>query len=315
MAEGSSNKDVFDCQVKACEKFFQEKLPRVQKLKLLAEDDIPENAKSFKEPKMYDITSFNAQEVVAVLSCIVNDRGQFKKNKTFYLLLRNGLEYVPDAAVELFKLIASPTKHQPGNAIVFLRPRGKKKFTAAAKKYDELNGALKAHYGKDTASFSRDIMKLFENAVANNDLPQATFEVYMILLFEIARRLVVLGEPSALKEQFDILPIGSAIARILKLLELGSETICTYDLVFLPGLKFHCFTGKAEHRRKAIDCINETTTEIAKKKWLESQQRLPSIIGAGAVMLNRATMLAIQFRNSLEELTQMFAPKNSKRPC
>lgn len=109
----TSDTDLFDCQVKACEKFFQEKLPRVQKLKLLAEDDIPENAKSFKEPKMYDITSFNAQEVVAVLSCIVNDRGQFKKNKTFYLLLRNGHENEPDATEELYRLQARPTEHQP----------------------------------------------------------------------------------------------------------------------------------------------------------------------------------------------------------
>ena len=314
MAEGSSNKDVFDCQVEACKKFFQAPLHKVQNLRPLENSHIPENDKRFTGP-IHDITGFDAREVVAVLSRIVNDREKFTPGKTFYLLLRNGLEYVPDAAVELFKLIASPTKYQPGNAIVFLRPRGKKKFTAAAKKYDELNGALKAHYGKDTASFSRDIMKLFENAVANNDLPQATFEVYMILLFEIARRLVVSGKPSPLKEQFDILPIGSAIARIVKLLELGSETICTYNLVFLPGLKFHCFSGKAEDRRKAIDCINETTEEIAKKKWLESQQRLPSIIGAGAVMLTRATMLAIQSHNSLEELTQMFAPKNNKRPC
>ena len=311
MAESSGNTDLFDCQVRACKNFFQASLPKVQNLKPLENDDIPENAKRFKGP-INDITKFNAREVVALLSRIANDREKFTAGKTFYLLLRNGQGNEPE---ELFRLTASPTTHQPGNAIVFLRPRGNRFFKREAKKYDELNGALKAHYEKDTASFSRDIMKLFENAVANNDLPQATFEVYMILLFEIARRLVVLKEPSALKEQFDILPIGSAVARIVRLLELGSETICTFDLVFLPGDKFHCFTGKVDYRRKAIDCINETTTEIAKKKWLESQQRLPSIIDAGAVMLNRATMLAMQFRNSLEELTQMFAPKNNKRPC
>lgn len=297
--------------MKACKNFFQASLPKVQNLKPLENDDIPENAKRFKGP-INDITNFNAREVVALLSRIANDREKFTAGKTFYLLLRNGQGNEPE---ELFRLTASPTTHQPGNAIVFLRPRGNRFFKREAKKYEELNGALKAHYEKDTASFSRDIMKLFESAVANNDLPQATFEVYMILLFEIARRLVVLKEPSALKEQFDILPIGSAVARIVRLLELGSETIWTFDLVFLLGDKFHCFTGKVGYRRKAIDCINETTTEIAKKKWLESQQRLPSIIGAGAVMLNRATMPAMQFRNSLEELTQMFAPKNNKRPC
>lgn len=257
-----SNTDVFDCQVKACEKFFQVQLSKVENLKPLAEDDIPKNAKLFKDPKIYDITSFDAREVVAVLSRIVNDRDQFKMNKTFYLLLRNGEENKTDEIEKLFRLRARPTKHQPGNAIVFLRPSGKKKFTEPAKKYDELNGALKAHYKEDTASFAKDIRRLFKNnPVADNDIPQAAFEAYMILLFEIARRLVALDDPSDKKKkmQFDVLPIGSAIARIMKLLEFGRKDICTFEDVFLPGYKFHCFTGKPEDRRKAIDTINKTT--------------------------------------------------------
>ena len=56
MAASSGNTDVFDCQVKACEEFFQEKLPKVQNLKPLENDCIPENAKKFKGP-IYDITN------------------------------------------------------------------------------------------------------------------------------------------------------------------------------------------------------------------------------------------------------------------
>lgn len=331
MASGNTHE--FDCQVKACEKFFQEQLPKVQNLKPLAEDDIPKNAKLFKDPKIYDITSFDAREVVAVLSCIVNDRDQFKMNKTFYLLLRNGPENKPDEIEELFRLRARPTKHQPGNAIVFLRPTGKKKFTEPAKKYEELNGALKAYYkedtAEDTASFARDIRKLFKNnAVANNNFPQAMFEAYMMLLFEIARRLVELEDPSDKKVQYDVLPIGSAIARIVKLLELGRTDICTFEDVFFPTSKFHCFTGEPEERRKAIDKINETTLEIAKKKNMETYGASVLWLGGAAidpakvfamqvpkqdsVAIDPAKVSTTQVKCHLEELKEMFC--SEKQP-
>lgn len=259
MAASSGNTVVFDCQVKACEEFFQKPLPKVQDLKPLENDDIPEDAKRFTGP-IYDITSFDAREVVALLSRIVNDREQFKMNKTFYLLLRNGRENKPDAIhQELFKLKARPTTDQPGNATVFLRPRGKKKFKTSVTTYTELHGALKASY-KDTASFASDIIKLFKkDAVVINDFPEATYEAYAILLFEIARRLVALEDPSDKKVQYDVLPIGSAIARIVKLLGLDSKDTRTFDDVFFPGHQFDCFTGKVEKRKKAINNINDTT--------------------------------------------------------
>lgn len=65
MATSSGNTVAFDCQVKACEEFFQKPLPKVQDLKPLENDDIPEDAKRFKGP-IYDITSFDAREVVAL---------------------------------------------------------------------------------------------------------------------------------------------------------------------------------------------------------------------------------------------------------
>ena len=317
MAASSGNTDEFDCQAKACEEFFQELLPKVQNLKPLENDYISENAKKFKGP-IYDITNFDAREVVALMSRIVNDRKEFTRGKTFYLLLRNGQENEPE---ELFRLKARPTKNHPGNAIVFLRPRGRKTFKTSAKSYEALKGELEAHYEEDTASFASDIRTLFKNnAVIINDLPQATFEVYTILLFEIARRLVELEDPSDEKVQFDVLPIGSAIARIVKLLELGRKDICTFDDVFFSKHKFHCFTGKPEDRRKAIDKINETTLEIAKKKWMERNHalthgvsvcevRVPMLVAAPDLA---AKVFAMQVNRHLEELKQMFCSQEQQ---
>lgn len=260
-------------QQEACTKFFRDNLPK-DVLKPMPEEKRPENTKNFKGP-VYDITGFDAVNVVALLSDIVNDKDQFTTNKTFYLLLQNSHGSKPDDKIEeLFKLRASPTKDQPGNGIVFLRPRRKKLFTQDARKYDELEGVLKAHY-KDTKTFAQDIKNLFQNnSVVTDNFPQATVETYTILLFEIARRLVTVEKPSEKKEEFDVLPIGSAIARSVNLLELGDVETCTFEDVFLSGEKFHCYTGKAKERRKAIDKINETTgTGINYLKELEDMFR------------------------------------------
>lgn len=260
-------------QQEACTKFFRDNLPK-DVLKPMPEEKRPENTKKFKGP-VYDITGFDAVNVVALLSDIVNDKDQFTTNKTFYLLLQNSHGSKPDDKIEeLFRLKARPTKNQPGNGIVFLRPRRKKLFTQDARKYDELEGVLKAHY-KDTKTFAQDIKNLFQNnSVVTDNFPQATVETYTILLFEIARRLVTVEKESEKKEEFDVLPIGSAIARSVNLLELGDEETCTFEDVFLSGEKFHCYTGKAKERRKAIDKINETTgTGINYLKELEDMFR------------------------------------------
>lgn len=262
---------VFKEQQEACTKFFRDNLPK-DVPEPMPEDKRPKNTKKFKGP-VYDITGFDAENVVALLSDIVNDKEQFKTNKTFYLLLQNSHDSKPDDEIEeLFRLKARPKPNQPGNGIVFLRPRGNKTFTQDAKKYDELNGALKAHYDKDTKSFAKDIKNLFQNnSVVTGDIPQATFEAYMILLFEIARRLVTVDKPSKKKKEYDVLPIGSAIARSVKLLE---EKKCTFDDVFLPKEKFHCYSKSLRKRREAIDNINKTTdTESNHLKELEDMFR------------------------------------------
>lgn len=68
--------------------------------------------------------------------------------------------------------------------------------------------------------------------------------------------------PSTTKKDFEVLPIASAIARIVKLLNLGKPETCRFRDVFLPNEKFGAFTGPRGDRRKAIDEINKTTSYI-----------------------------------------------------
>ena len=255
---------VFKQQQEACTKFFRDNLPK-DVLTPMQEEEKPENTKKFKGP-VYDITGFDAENVVALLSDIVNNKEQFKTNKTFYLLLQNSHDAQPDDEIEeLFRLKARPKPNQPGNGIVFLRPRGNKTFTRDAKKYDELHGALKAHYNKDTKSFAKDIKNLFQNnSVVTGNIPQATFEAYMILLFEIARRLVTVDEPSKEKKEYDVLPIGSAIARSVKLLE---EEKCTFDDVFLSEEKEE---KEKKKKKKKKEKISIATRKVPKKGGKQS---------------------------------------------
>ena len=244
MAQGS------DYQANACKNFFHEP----SKFEPF-EGEVKVGSKILKGP-FYDITKFDARKVVALLSQIVNDRGLFQKDNAFHFYIRNrdGKEMKV-----LFTLVAKPTQDQPGNGVVSLFSRETGNFHAP--KHSDLNLALMRHYKEDTKSFASDMKKLFRNnAVVNEaDFPQVTVEAYVVLLFEIARRLVVsVKDPTERKKQLDDLPIGSAIARLLKLLKLGSEQVCTFENVFSREGKFHCFAGEPEKRREAINRMNET---------------------------------------------------------
>ena len=202
---------------------------------------------------------------VAVLSLIVNNRTEFKEGETFYLLIRKSSEDHQEAEYEpLYRLTAKPTKHQPGNGIVVLRPKDRVEFPEHGKRYSMLNAALKIYYKTNTTSFAKDIKKLLKDNAQNKDIPEATFEAYMILLFEIARRLVRTENPSEKKKALDGLPMTSAITRLINLLELRKST---FDDVFLSSKgQFHCFKGEWDVRRKAIETINKAT---AKKGTVE----------------------------------------------
>ena len=256
----------------ACKTFFQDELP-LGVINELSGEDIPPNLKKFNG-RVFDITGFDGQQVVALLSYIVNAKGEFKPNQTCYLLIQ-GMNKTAEFE-EVFKLKARPTKDQPGNGIVFLRPKGKVRFTQSAKKYDELNGALEAFYDTNTRSFAEDIKKVFKNnaTISTDSFPPATFEVYMILLFEIARRLVKSEKPSTQKMKLDILPIGSAITGLVRLFHAER---CRFKDVFLPAKEsFHCFTGKPEGRKNAVHKINHAlyveSKKVSKAHFLEELQ-------------------------------------------
>ena len=242
---------VFKKQKKACGKFFRENLPE-DVSKPVREDKRPQNLRQLKG-HVYDITGFDAEKVVALLSRIVNDRQEFKEGKTFYLLLNSHGPRQDDNGEKFFKFAPHPSRDQPGNAIV---SRGLGKGLT----YNELNADLKSEYNGNTELFAQHIKSLFQdNSVVLENDPQATYEVYILLLFEIARRLVKENAPTEKKKKLDDLPIGSAIARSVKLLELGKEETCSFDDVFCSSSKkFYCYTGEPKEREEAIHRINET---------------------------------------------------------
>ena len=220
----------------------------------------------YNKPILYDITGLNAQQVVAALVGIVNDRERFTINKNFYLMIKH------NAMVrELFRLTARPTTHQPGNGIMSMRPRGSEKFAkSSGKTYEQLIEALREHY-QDTITFTKDIRKIFlNNKVSDCNFPQVTLEAYMILLFEIARRMVKLKEQSERKGQYDVLPTASAIVGSVKLLEYGKDNICTFEDVFSSDGKFHFFSGKPQTRKRAIGNITTALVYAESEKTATS---------------------------------------------
>lgn len=270
MAACSGNTGVFDRQVKACKEFFQ-KLYEVQDLRPL-QNDIPQKAKTFQP--MYDITGFDAFKVVALLCRIVNDRKQFTKGKNLYLLIRNRQECEANDETEgpsssqeskqageikeLFQLEALPSVVQPGNGRLYRLSKGSASF-ARGKSYKELCRSLTQIDEEDTESrFALQIRNLFQcNTVVTNAFPETT-DVYMLWLFEIARRLVREETSTEMKKLLDSLPIGSAIANLVELLE---RKKCTFKNAFQG--EYYCFTGEPDTRRQAIDSINKTIFENA----------------------------------------------------
>lgn len=318
MATGSGNTTVYDCQKVACRKFFVELLPDSSELSIpIPEDEVPANMKRFKGP-IYDITGFDAHQVIAVLVSIVNNENQFKRGKNFYLLLRNHHENEPDDEIEeLFRLGANPTPDQPGNGVVFLRPRKRKTFKRSCKTYTELNGALEAIYEKqekqiDTASFARDIkILLHNNAEIKSDFPQPTIEVYLLWLFEIARRLVIVQDPTKKKQEFDVLPIGSAIARILELLNCGRPEICTFEDVLLPQKKYAVFVGTKNAREEAIEKINKTSSDILKRKSTVISAHLQELEETFCSKERQEITLGKQFQDVMKKTEEYSSMKSS----
>ena len=200
-----------------------------------------------KVSNAYDITGKSAAHVIAIFKSIVNNREgpyEFSKGKAFTFNIGK-----PPAIS--FKLKARPSDDQPGNGVFRVRRNDAKK--RKCRKYDqEFVKELTKRY-PNTKEFAQDIKRFFKD---NSELPQRGNEiiqdVYILLLFEIGRRLVKDSEKHTdRKKALDNLPISQAITTIVKLFE---QEECRFKHVFLIGEKFHCFTARSpKKRKKAIE--------------------------------------------------------------
>ena len=255
---------VFDNQVTACKTFFQKDLP-FHEIEPMSNEDKPVN---LREETVFNITGYDAHQVVATLSRIVNARDTFKPNQTFCLLIQG-----KDKDHEVFELKANPTNNQPGNGTLLLRP------AQYGKSYGVLYDELKTFETKKLAEHIEQFFKNTDNVlISAENFPRATIEVYMLWLFEIARRLVKSEKPSKQQMNYDNLPIGSAIARLVRLLKIGDAGTCRFEDVFLRNEKLHCFTGEPEERKKAVhninDAVKEELNEASVVHFLEELQEM-----------------------------------------
>ena len=221
-----------DPQVKACKTF-------VQSLK----DDL-------KNVNDFDITGWNAKRVIGLLKSIVNDREKYTEDSTFNFKITQ-----TSGPGNSFKLVANPSVDQPGNEVITNISANER--ANKSPRHGKLCETLKKRYKDDTRSFAKDIKDVFANNLKIFEVPEVTRSAYMILLFEIGRRLVIDDEKSSdEKKKLDKLPIASAIARLVKLMEANR---CTFEEVFLKdhaGRKLYCFSGDSHVRKEAISNID-----------------------------------------------------------
>ena len=213
---------------------------------------------------VYDITGFDRSQVVEQLEGIVNHVGYRNKNFFYYL----GISKVDqtDQFCKFFKLVPQAEEDEPGNGIisVFKGPG----FTAKRSYNMNLVKELCKEYGEDTSLFAKNLEDLFENNTNIAEYPFVTSEVYIRLLFEIARRRVKDPEKSTSKgKKYDKLKIDEAIT---DLIELMKEDVCTFKDIFLKGQKFHCFSGEPDERKAAIKRIKDKREEINDTEESES---------------------------------------------
>ena len=212
-------------------------------------------ASDVKPAIVYDITGFNQSKVVEKLEDIVNQDGYQNKEFVFYL----GISKV-DQTLEfrkLFKLEPKPKTHKPGKGVTSVLQG--REFTKRS--YNQcLVKELKEKYGDNTSLFAKHLELLFKNNTNMASYPFVTSEVYILLLFEIARQRVKDSKTlTAKRKQLDKLKIDEAITNLITL---KKAKACTFDDVFLKGKKFHCFSGEPKEREDAIDNIEKEAQEL-----------------------------------------------------
>ena len=199
---------------------------------------------------VYNITGFNRSQVVEKLEDIVNDRGYQEKKLYFYL----GICRVDETLEfrKLFRLEPNPWRDQPGNGLMtVLQDRQFFCKSYSQRLVDELN----EKYGCKTSLFAEHLEKLFEDNSNIAEYSFVTSEVYILWLFEIARRRVKDSEDTTnLKKEYDELEIDGAITQLIELMKVDS---CTFQEIFLKKGTFHCFSDFPPQRQTAIDNIKE----------------------------------------------------------
>ena len=201
----------------------------------------------------YNITGKSAAHVIAILKSIVNNREEpyeYDKGNIFTLKIE-GQHSIS------FTLEPYPYPNQPGN--------GRMQTNGIARGYKTLTKKLIKQYVNDTETFAKELKRVFKDnsrlLECRNDILQ---DAYILLLFEIGRRLVDdenVSEPGKEKQNYDSLPISEAITKIVKLFEMK---MCSFNDVFDPDAEFHCFTGSHTKRKSAINKLqsNEKYEDI-----------------------------------------------------
>lgn len=213
-----------------------------QFIEFVATLNVPEVSNS------YDITGCRAADVIAIFKSIVNDRLWKKSGKEFTFRIEGTTKIVFSVKPNL------KSDHQPGNGVV-LRENPVDRSSMISKSYNAvLVKELNEQYSNDTKKFAQDIKRVFNNNLelfnCGNEIIK---DVYILLLFEIGRRLVKDGKNSTAKgKALDNLPISGAITKIVKLFE---NEDCSFKDFFSFEGKFHCFTGTPSERKKKIGIL------------------------------------------------------------
>ena len=192
----------------------------------------------------WNITGKSAAHVIAIFKSMVNNRkGQYGYCSTKKFEFKIG-----NSPTIKFELETNPSYDQPGNGRI---TRNGKALT-----YENLAKKLSQQYDNDTEGFAKDVKRVFKDNLkllkGANEILQ---DVYILLLFEIGRRLVDDKNVSQLtprKQAYDSLPISAAITIIVKLFEMKR---CSFNDVFYPNGKFNCLSGEPETRRDAINLL------------------------------------------------------------
>lgn len=160
----------------------------------------------------------NAFKIVESLKGIVNKKCYQDMTGTFYLKIM-----LTPENLKMFILEPRPSDDQPGNGFLSLNGQRPKLIDRG------LLPELRRSCNNKTSCLARHLRELFKDNNYIAQVDSCIAEVYMLLLFEIAQRLVYQKRSTEKKWKFDKLPVGSAIARIVTLLEAEK---CTFDDVF-----------------------------------------------------------------------------------